>query len=95
MLRTIINTVLLATVGSAVIIAPANGSDTAGQYIDDATIGTKTKVALISNQMVSALETNVEVYKGVVQLSGFVDSEAEEAAAPAAVARSLKAVFEF
>jgi osmotically-inducible protein OsmY len=45
--------------------------------------------------MVSALETNVEVYKGVVQLSGFVDSEAEEAAAPAAVARSLKAVFEF
>jgi hyperosmotically inducible protein len=87
MLRTIRNMALLASVGSAILVAPAYASGTAGQYIDDATVGTKTKAALVENETVSAADINVEVYKGSVQLSGFVDSEAEEAAALAAAAK--------
>jgi hyperosmotically inducible protein len=81
MFSAIRNIALLATVGSAILVAPAYAAETAGQYIDDATVGTKTKVALVENETVSAADINVEVYKGVVQLSGFVDSEAEKAAA--------------
>lgn len=78
---------LLAAVVSVILAAPVNAAETAGQYIDDATVGTKTKAALVENETVSALDLNVEVYKGVVQLSGFVDSAAEEAAALAAAGK--------
>ncbi len=81
------NMALLATVGFAILAAPAYASETAGQYIDDTTVGTKTKAALVENETVSALDINVEVYKGMVQLSGFVDSESEKAAALAAAGK--------
>lgn len=81
------NMALLATVGFAILVAPAYASETAGQYIDDTTVGTKTKAALVENKTVSALDINVEVYKGMVQLSGFVDSESEKAAALAAAGK--------
>lgn len=73
MFTTIKKKSLLAAVVSVILAAPVNAAETAGQYIDDATVGTKTKAALVENETVSALDLNVEVYKGVVQLSGFVD----------------------
>ena len=74
-----------------VTMVPLTFAETAGEYIDDATIGSKTKTDLISNKNVSAVGINVEIYKGIVQLSGFVDSETEEAAA-LATARHVKGV---
>lgn len=50
--------------------------ETVGQYTDDATITTRVKAALVQDPNVSATQVNVETYRGVVQLSGFVDSEA-------------------
>jgi osmotically-inducible protein OsmY len=52
-------------------------SKSTGQYIDDAAIGTKVKAALIQSPETKAGQIDVDVYKGVVQLSGFVDNEAE------------------
>jgi len=72
---------LPALLGAATLVAPAASGDTAGQYLDDATLATRTKAALVNDQTVSAMDINVEVYRGIVQLSGFVASEAEEAAA--------------
>ena len=72
-----------------VTMASSTYAETAGEYIDDTTIGSKTKTDLISNKNVSAISINVEVYKGIVQLSGFVDSETEELAA-LATARKVK-----
>jgi len=66
---------------SVLLASPAWGSETAGQAIDDTTVAARTKAALAENKAVSALDLNVEVYKGMVQLSGFVDSEAAESAA--------------
>lgn len=52
------------------------GRESVGEYMDDATITTKVKAALAQDPNVKAYQVNVETYKGVVQLSGFVDSEA-------------------
>lgn len=46
-----------------------------GQYVDDTVITTKVKAAIFEDQALKALQISVETYKGVVQLSGFVDTE--------------------
>lgn len=54
------------------------GSETTrstGTYVDDKIIASKVKTELIGNQETKARDIEVEVYSGVVQLSGFVDSE--------------------
>lgn len=48
--------------------------ESTGQYVDDATITTKVKAALIKDQSLAAFKISVETYKQVVQLSGFVDT---------------------
>lgn len=70
-----------AALSSLVLAAPAIADKTAGQSVDDSTIATQTKAALVDKDKVSAGSLNVEVNKGTVQLAGFVDSEAEKAAA--------------
>jgi len=48
-----------------------------GEYIDDSLITTKVKAALLDDPNLSSAEINVETFKGVVQLSGFVNSSAD------------------
>src|SRR3954469_18609502 len=61
--------------------APADKSaekETTGQYVDDATVTAKVKTAIASDVGVkTAANVNVETYRGVVQLSGFADSETQ------------------
>jgi osmotically-inducible protein OsmY len=56
-------------------------SDSTGQYVDDTGITTKVKSALLRDDAVKSFEINVKTDKGVVQLSGFVDTSDERAAA--------------
>src|SRR5437773_640403 len=59
--------------------------ETTGQYIDDATVTAKVKTAIASDVGVkAAANVNVETYRGVVQLSGFADSDAQASRAAAA-----------
>lgn len=58
--------------------AESRTKESTGQYLDDAAITSKVKAALAADPNTSAMEINVETYKGVVQLSGFADSEAEK-----------------
>jgi osmotically-inducible protein OsmY len=48
---------------------------TSGTFVDDATTTAKVKAALARDRDVSAMDVNVTTYRGVVQLSGFVDNE--------------------
>lgn len=48
--------------------------ETTGQYVDDSVITTKVKKAIFSEESLKSLQISVKTYKGVVQLSGFVDS---------------------
>ncbi len=54
--------------------AATRTSKSTGEYIDDAAITAKLKAAYVRDPVVKALEVNVITYKGIVQLSGFVDS---------------------
>ncbi len=56
-------------------------SDSTGQYVDDTTITTKVKAALLGDDAVKSFQIKVETVKGVVQLSGFVDTDDEKSAA--------------
>ena len=49
---------------------------TVGTQIDDSAITTKVKSALLADPDVKSFDIKVETNKGVVQLSGFVDSQA-------------------
>jgi len=62
--------------------------ETTGQYIDDATVTAKVKTAIASDVGVkAAANVNVETYRGVVQLSGFADSEDQASKAVTAAKR--------
>ncbi|MGB7998032.1 MAG: BON domain-containing protein [Photobacterium halotolerans] len=47
-----------------------------GEYFDDSVITTKVKAAIFNDPQLKSLEISVETFKGVVQLSGFVKSQA-------------------
>ncbi|WP_426111466.1 BON domain-containing protein [Massilia sp. PWRC2] len=65
--------------------------ESAGQYIDDAAVTTAVKAAIVKEPSLKVAEINVETYKGVVQLSGFVSS-AENIATATSVARTVNGV---
>lgn len=48
-----------------------------GDYIDDSAITAKVKAAVFEDSTLKSAEINVETYKGVVQLSGFVRSRGD------------------
>ena len=52
-------------------------SSSTGQYLDDTAITAKVKTAIFNDASLKSAEINVETFKGVVQLSGFVNSEAD------------------
>ncbi|HYE37101.1 BON domain-containing protein [Methylocaldum sp.] len=68
-------------------------AETAGEYMSDTAITAKVKSALLADRSTSGLAIQVETNKGVVQLSGFVNSEAEMQRA-AEIARGVEGVTE-
>jgi hyperosmotically inducible protein len=62
-----------------------------GEYIDDTVITSKVKSAIFGDPSLKLTEINVETFKGIVQLSGFVSSAAEESKATE-LARTIKGV---
>ena len=48
-----------------------------GEYVDDSVVTSKVKAAILNEPGLKSAEINVETFKGVVQLSGFVSSRAE------------------
>jgi len=64
---------------------------TVGETIDDATITTRVKTALLNDPQVGGLRIDVDTFKGVVTLSGSVKTKEEEAKAMA-LARKIGGV---
>ena len=62
-----------------------------GEYVDDSVITTNVKAAFAASPDVKATEVNVETFKGVVQLSGFVSSDTSSSRA-VEIARGVKGV---
>ena len=83
--------VLLAASAALAGCAATATDRTAGRFIDDGALTGRVKTALVRDAARVATEVNVTTYRGVVQLSGFVDSEAEKSQA-AQVARNVQGV---
>lgn len=81
-------TLMLALVVGCASTSKQEGS---GEYVDDTVITTKVKTAIFNEPDLKSAEINVETFKGVVQLSGFVSSQAAVNKA-VSVARSVNGV---
>jgi hyperosmotically inducible protein len=68
-----------------------DGKSTAGAVLDDSVVTVKVKSALMTDGQTKASQIAVATNKGVVQLSGFVDS-ADEQARATSVARNVEGV---
>jgi len=79
--------VLMGTLGCA----STRTHEGTGQYVDDSAITTKVKAAILGEPGLKVSEINVETFKGVVQLSGFVNSR-DDMKSAVRVASAVKGV---
>src|SRR5476651_2791603 len=78
---------LLATAGCA----STSTKEGTGEYVDDSVLTTKVKASIFNEPTLKSTEINVETFKGVVQLSGFV-ANPESVAKAGEIARGVKGV---
>ena len=76
---------------SVVGCASTSRQESTGEYVDDSVITTKVKAAIFNEPTLKSAEINVETFKSVVQLSGFVSTQANIYKA-AEVARTVNGV---
>jgi len=86
-------TAIVAVLAVASACSATRTQQSAGEVIDDSVLTSKVKVALIDDPTTKAGQINVETYRGVVQLGGFVDNANQKAQATK-VARSVTGVKE-
>ncbi len=72
-ISTLFFAVLLMSVAAC---ASTSKQESTGEYVDDSVITTKVKAAIFNEPTLKSAEINVETFKGVVQLSGFVSTQA-------------------
>ena len=84
---------LVAAIALTVMVGCASTpqKEGTGEYVDDAVITTKVKAAVLNEPTLKSSEINVETFKGVVQLSGFVSSQ-DEINKAVELARGVKGV---
>ena len=71
--------------------ASTSKSEGTGEYVDDSVITTKVKSAILGAPGLNVSEINVETFKGIVQLSGFVATQ-DSVNLAMSTARSVKGV---
>ena len=86
-------TAILGVLALATACSSTRTQQSAGEVIDDSVLTSKVKVALIDDPITKAGQINVETYRGVVQLGGFVDN-AQQKDQATNVARSVTGVKE-
>lgn len=98
-MKTLITSLFLAASLASIPLMLSSGcagtptKESTGEYVDDSAITTKVKAALVHDPIVKALQVDVTTFKGVVQLSGFVDT-ADQKAQAGSVAKTVAGVVE-
>jgi len=67
--------VLLMLIATFAACAGTPVRESTGEYVDDSVITTKVKSLLAEDDFLKSFQISVETYRGVVQLSGFVNSQ--------------------
>jgi hypothetical protein len=83
--------VLLMLIATFAACAATRTQESTGEYVDDSVITTKVKSLLAEDDFLKSFQISVESFKGMVQLSGFVNSQKAVDKA-AEIARSVKGV---
>jgi len=83
--------VLLIMIAAFSACASTSKQESTGEYVDDSVITTKVKSLLAADDFLKSFQIGVETYKGIVQLSGFVNSQKAVDKA-IEIARSVKGV---
>ena len=83
--------VVLMMIATFAACASTPQQSSAGEVVDDSVITTKIKSLLAADDFLKSFQISVETRKGIVQLSGFVSSQAAVDKA-GQVARSVKGV---
>jgi hyperosmotically inducible protein len=71
----IIRCLVLLTLITLAACASTRIHESSGEYVDDSIITTKVKTLLANDAFFKSFQISVETYKGIVQLSGFVNSQ--------------------
>ena len=91
MIKRAVSLFAIVAIAGTLGCASTSKSEGTGEYIDDAVITTKVKSAIFEQPNLKSAEINVETFKGIVQLSGFVSSR-DSANTAVMVARNVKGV---
>ena len=83
--------VLLMLIATFVACESKPKQESTGGYVDDSVITIKVKSLLAEDDFLKSFQIRVETYKGIVQLSGFVNSQKAVDKA-GEIARSVKGV---
>ena len=67
--------VILMVIATVVACASTPKQESTGEYVDDSVITTKVKSLLAADDFLKSFQIGVESFKGVVQLSGFVNTQ--------------------
>ena len=67
--------VLLMLIATFAACASTRTQESTGEYVDDSVITTKVKALLAEDDFLRSFQISVETRKGIVQLSGFVNSQ--------------------
>jgi osmotically-inducible protein OsmY len=67
--------VLLMLIATFTACSATRTHESTGEYVDDSVITTKVKSLLAADDFLKSFQIGVESFKGVVQLSGFVNSQ--------------------
>ena len=67
--------VLLMLIATLAACASTRTHESTGEYVDDSVITSKVKALLANDDFFKSFQISVETYKGIVQLSGFVNSQ--------------------
>jgi osmotically-inducible protein OsmY len=83
--------VVLMMIAAFVACASTPQQSSTGEVVDDSVITTKIKSMLAADEFLKSFQISVETRKGIVELSGFVDSQKAKDKA-GQVARSVEGV---
>lgn len=71
-IRCMVLLMLISVIGAC---AATSTRESTGEYVDDSVVTTKVKSMLAADDFLKSFKISVETYRGVVQLSGFVNSQ--------------------
>lgn len=81
-IKTLIKSLVIATfLASAIGCSATQTRESTGEYVDNTIVTTKVKAAMAKDSLGTLVDVEVSTFRDVVQLSGFVDNEADKARA--------------